>query len=143
LYKNCELNAGHDTAEIDPTKKSYRPLFLDHFDKKDAAAAANAYSTNFDDGNDPHKLVGETEISNASNQNLNPVFSNYTSRFYVHFIYFASGVQYNLFLLFSLTNINVNAIYFVQLVWCVLKDSKRFRDFCLSSPSFMCKNTPS
>ncbi|XP_035709501.1 serine/threonine-protein kinase 3 isoform X3 [Folsomia candida] len=32
----------HDTAEIDPNKKSYRPLYLDHFDKKDAAAAAGS-----------------------------------------------------------------------------------------------------
>ncbi|ODM96219.1 Serine/threonine-protein kinase 3 [Orchesella cincta] len=84
----------HDTAEIDPAKKSYRPLFLDHFDKKDAAAAAangNNGSSNSDEGmgGSPSTNDGNGDFTSPHqqqsssyyhpNQNPNAMVSSYTN----------------------------------------------------------------
>lgn len=89
--------SGHDTAEIDPTKKSYRPLFLDHFDRKDAAAAAGKRSNANNDGKDNKELNQQESSSSGGNaagsENSNapdpeqysnlypPLVSHYSSRF--------------------------------------------------------------
>lgn len=75
---------GHDTAEIDPNKKSYRPLYLDHFDKKDAAAAAGSRGNSNNNGKDSKDLQQrDPEISNRENSPPNlypPLVSHYSSR---------------------------------------------------------------
>lgn len=101
---------GHDTAEIDPTKKSYRPLFLDHFDKKDAAAAAASGGGTNGSSNSPDEGHGGSPSTNDGNnegeinsphhqqqhpsssyylQNQNPnammMVSSYTSMSYYYF----------------------------------------------------------
>ncbi|CAG7818197.1 unnamed protein product, partial [Allacma fusca] len=58
----------HDTAEIDPAKKSYRPLFLDHFDKKESSNnVGNNGSTNEPDisenGNPPNSSQGQVSAN--------------------------------------------------------------------------------
>ncbi|XP_021955711.1 serine/threonine-protein kinase 3 isoform X1 [Folsomia candida] len=72
----------HDTAEIDPNKKSYRPLYLDHFDKKDAAAAAGSRGNSNNNGKDSKDLQQrDPEISNRENSPPNlypPLVSHYS-----------------------------------------------------------------
>jgi hypothetical protein len=67
---------------MDPAKKSYRPLFLDHFDKKDAAAAAAGISTNANnDGKENQRSFPEFTNPSESSPNANPAMvSNYTRR---------------------------------------------------------------
>jgi len=67
---------------MDPTKKSYRPAFLDHFDMKDAAAAARAAGISTNDGKESFQSSDMTEDPSESSPNANPSsISHYTSRF--------------------------------------------------------------
>lgn len=82
---------GHDTAEIDPAKKSYRPLFLDHFDKKESS---NGNSANNGSTND--SMVPDNNGNPPASSSPSQVSATAYPRTYLHFWFIHSFPFYYL-----------------------------------------------
>jgi len=83
------MTPGHDTAEMDMSRKQYRPLFMDHFDKKgDGAGPSRNHEGQQGNGNQNQQLrVVDYNQDEHSPSQSHPDDVTYSSMF--NFYYFA------------------------------------------------------